>query len=188
MLRSPATWDQSRLATNVICYTAVSWHPKDTSVDTFREPLFKFAQTQKQTHTYTSNLLLFIEMEKLAPGQCLETDGAVDRAVRVELENFYMHTHRHEIPHKQTNSLLTVEPNIMVGQDSWLVAFGSSSDDHMQHPIWGFDVVFLKHKNTTSKNSLRKSGGFTFMRLTAILKNSSMYEFILYVMFLLHVS
>lgn len=78
-------------------------------------------------------------MEKLAPGQCLETDGAVDRAVRVVLENF-LYTH------KQTSCLLTVEPNIMVGQDSWLIAFGSSPDDHMQHPIWGFDVVFLKHK------------------------------------------
>lgn len=81
-------------------------------------------------------------MEKLASGQCLETDGAVDHAVRViHGELLYAHTQTKNTA--QVNSLLTVEPNIMVGQDSWLIALRSSPDDHMQHPIWGFDVVFL---------------------------------------------
>jgi len=55
--------------------------------------------------------------------------------------------------------LLTVEPNIMVGKDSWLVALGSPADHHMQHPIRGFNVMFLQQQQqkAISPNSLRRS-------------------------------
>lgn len=48
--------------------------------------------------------------------------------------------------HTQKPCLLTVEPNIMVGQDSWLVALGSPADHHVQHPIRGFNVMFLQQQ------------------------------------------
>lgn len=58
--------------------------------------------------------------------------------------------------------LLTVEPNIMVGKDSWLVALGSPADHHMQHPIRGFNVMFLQQQEKAiSANSLRARPDFS---------------------------
>lgn len=61
--------------------------------------------------------------------------------------------------------LLTIEPNIMVGQDSWLVALGSPADHHMQHPIRGFNVMFLQEQknNNFSKQSQKVQAGLVLI-------------------------
>lgn len=60
---------------------------------------------------------------------------------------------------KRNICLLTVQPNIMVGQNSWLVALGSATDHHVQHPIRGFNVMFLKHKNNYFSKEPEKLSG-----------------------------
>lgn len=40
----------------------------------------------------------------------------------------------------------------MVGEDGRFVPFGCAADDHMQHPVRGLDVMFLRDKNTSTRS------------------------------------
>ncbi len=70
----------------------------------------------------------------------------------------------------------------MVGEDSWLVALGSPADHHMQHPIRGFNVMFLQQqqqqKNYFSKESQKLQAGHVL--ITNDLKWISWEAWILY--------
>lgn len=126
-----------------------------------------WTHTNAKIHTLThKHLLLLVEMGKLTPGQCVENrwcskieivQCVLLRLLESNVHIVYLCTQTHT--HTQKNCLLTVEPNIMVGQDSWLVALGSPADHHVQHPIRGFNVMFLQQQQqkTISANSWRRS-------------------------------
>lgn len=48
--------------------------------------------------------------------------------------------------------LLTVQSHVVVGEDGRFVPFGCAADDHMQHPVRGLDVMFLRDKNTSTRS------------------------------------
>lgn len=45
---------------------------------------------------------------------------------------------------------LTVETNVMVGEDDWSVALGGAPHRHVQNTMGGLDVMLLKHKTAWS--------------------------------------
>lgn len=42
--------------------------------------------------------------------------------------------------------VLTVESNIMVGQDGWAISFWGPPNNHMKQPIWGLNIMLLEER------------------------------------------